>query len=59
VIVEVLTRLGIPHPSHFAHAIEFRRCDQCGATNIIKEAVFECAVCSASLSPDWNFEADE
>ena len=55
VVERVLGRLGIPHPSHFTPAFEFRRCDECGSTNLIKEGVFECVVCNAALSPTWNY----
>jgi hypothetical protein len=55
VVSRVLDRLGLPHPPSFTPAFEFRRCDQCGTTNLIKNDVFECAVCGSSLSPDWNY----
>jgi len=55
VVVRVLSRLGIPHPPHFTPAFEFRRCDGCGTTNLIKEGVFECVVCDAALSRTWNY----
>lgn len=55
VVARVLARIGIEHPSEFAVAFEFRRCDQCGTTNIIKDGVFECSVCDSPLSPDWNY----
>lgn len=55
IVSEVLRRIKIEHPSHFTVAFEFRRCDQCGTTNIIKDAVFECSVCESPLSPVWNY----
>jgi hypothetical protein len=54
VVTQVLSSLGIPHPEHFTPAFEFRRCGQCGTINLIKDDVFECAVCNSTLSPDWN-----
>src|SRR5215218_5664789 len=51
----VLARLGISHPPHFTPAFEFRRCDRCGATNLIKDSSFECAVCKSPLSHHWNY----
>jgi hypothetical protein len=55
VVARVLACLSIPHPSHFTSAFEFRRCDQCGATNLIKDNVFECIVCNSPLSHAWNY----
>lgn len=55
VVSQVLDRLGILHPPHFTPAFEFRRCDECGTTNLIKDEVFECGVCDASLSRRWNY----
>src|SRR5436190_4978808 len=37
VVARVLARLGISHPAHFTPAFEFRRCDQCGTTNLLKD----------------------
>ena len=54
-LAKVLADLSIPHPLSFTPAFEFRRCDQCGATNLIKEEVFECAICSSPLCRDWNY----
>ncbi|MCL2716080.1 MAG: hypothetical protein FWD68_16305 [Alphaproteobacteria bacterium] len=54
-VAAVLDRLRIPHPPCFTSAFEFRRCDACGATNLIKEELFECALCGAALSRSWNF----
>lgn len=55
VVDELLHRLGIPHPSAFTATFVFRRCKSCGITNIIKDGVFECAVCNSALSPQWNY----
>jgi hypothetical protein len=57
VIAGVLDRLEISRPECLTVAFEFRRCDQCGTTNLIKESVFECAVCDAPLSRTWNFRS--
>ena len=54
-VQRVLERVGIPHPSRFTHAFEFRRCDKCQTTNLIKDSVFECAVCGAEISRVWNY----
>lgn len=55
IVSEVLLRLGLPHPPHFSLAFEFRRCDQCGATNLIKDDIFECALCNSPLNLIWNY----
>ena len=52
---QVLTVLHTPHPSQFTCVFHFRRCDACEAINVIKDGVFECAVCDAPLSERWNF----
>jgi hypothetical protein len=56
VVTRVLKSLGLPHPSSFTVAFEFRRCDHCGSINIIKDQVFECAVCNSPLSQVWNYQ---
>jgi hypothetical protein len=55
VIARVLDRLEISRPTRLTVAFEFRRCKQCGTTNLIKENVFECAVCDTPLSWTWNY----
>jgi hypothetical protein len=55
VVARVLDRLEIERPEEFTGTFEFRRCGQCGTTNIIKDEVYECSVCDAPLSPQWNF----
>ncbi len=47
---DVLLRLGIAAPTDFSPRFIFRRCARCLSINIVKENVFECAVCSADLS---------
>ena len=55
IVAQVLDRIGIPHPQHFTSSCEFRRCDACGATNLVKDAIFECAICGTQLNRNWNF----
>lgn len=50
-----LDRIVIRHPLFFEPAMCFRRCLQCGQTNLIKDENFVCAVCEAILPVDWNF----
>jgi len=55
VVKLVLDRLQIKHPQQFTASFTFRRCDSCSSTNIVKEGIFECAVCGSPLSEEWNF----
>lgn len=52
---DALCRLGVECPDGFETAFEFRLCESCGQRNLIKESVFECAVCCTPLPADWNF----
>jgi hypothetical protein len=54
-VESALERIGLPHPDDFTTSFLFRRCDNCKTTNIIKDMVFECAVCQAPLSQQWNY----
>ena len=51
-----LTRIGLPHPPAFTTECIFRKCQTCGARNIVKDAWFHCDVCRATLPVDWNFD---
>ena len=51
-----LMRAGIETPNEFSQRFEFRRCTRCESINIIKNGVFECGVCSAPLSEEWNLD---
>lgn len=53
-VASALDRAGIEHYGRFDLACEFRRCD-CGQINIVKDGVFECAVCGGELCKLWNF----
>jgi len=55
-IVEiVLNKLNVAYPKYFTSAFEFRRCLNCQTKNLIKEEIYECAVCNADLDIEWNF----
>jgi hypothetical protein len=54
-VEKTLENAKIPHPSDFTMRFLFRRCDQCGTTNIVKDEWFVCGVCDAPLSQTWNF----
>ena len=51
----VLGVAGLPHPETWTEQFDFRRCDGCGAINLIKDDWFVCAVCDADLAREWNF----
>jgi hypothetical protein len=54
-----LEATGITHPPGFTTAFQFRRCNACNSTNLIKDDLFECSVCGANLSSVWNYRAEE
>jgi hypothetical protein len=51
---QALCRIGIPYPGEFTAAFLFRLCTACGSKNIVKDGCFECGVCGAELSREWN-----
>ena len=53
-VAATLDRLCIEHPPAFTVAFIFRCCASCDTINIVKEGVFECAVCEAELSRVWD-----
>jgi len=56
-IVEiVLDKIGIEHPQFFTRAFELRYCEQCQTKNLVKEEIYECAVCGADLDLEWNVD---
>lgn len=44
-----LDALGIARPSAWTYAFVLRRCQLCAQIQVIKDEVFECAVCNAAL----------
>jgi len=52
-----LNLAGIAHAGDYDQKCEFRLCE-CGQINIVKDRVFECGVCAASLPSEWNFDAE-
>jgi hypothetical protein len=54
-LAAALDRAGLRHPGRFTHPVTFRRCEACGQRNIVRDAVFACAVCDAQLPAQWNF----
>jgi hypothetical protein len=55
VVEQALRRLNVVTPDEFSLAVVFRRCEECGQINIVKDAYFECDVCSSQLPRKWNF----
>lgn len=45
----------LEHPGGLTRACVFRRCPSCGMRNLVKDAVYVCAVCDAALPEAWNF----
>ena len=56
IVEKVLEKIGIESPEYFTNAYEFRYCEQCKNINLIKDAVYECAVCGSELDGEWNFD---
>jgi hypothetical protein len=56
-VANALDAARIAHPNRFTVAFTFRRCDECGERNLVKDDWFECAICGAELSAVWNFDA--
>ena len=56
VVARALDEIGVSRPDDFTARFEFRRCGQCGATNLVKDDWFVCAVCDADLSREWDFD---
>ncbi len=55
-VARALDELGVKHPRGFSFEATFRRCERCGERNLVKDQVFECAICGAELPRTWNFE---
>jgi hypothetical protein len=58
-VKSALDRARIEAPAGFSQEFLFRRCLYCGAVNIIKDDLFECAVCTCVLPADWNLAAED
>lgn len=51
-----LDQIGLVRPDGFTAVFEFRRCPDCAALNVVRDAVFACAVCDADLPQQWNVD---
>ena len=56
-VAAALAAAGLEPPAAFALACEFRRCVACGTLTLVKDGVFECAVCGAHLPAAYNCQA--
>lgn len=54
-VARALDAIGLAHPGEFTARFEFRRCDNCGAINLVKDDWLVCALCDAELARAWNF----
>ncbi|MBN9120138.1 MAG: hypothetical protein J0I06_13395 [Planctomycetes bacterium] len=54
VVAAALRAAGLEPPDGFDPRCEFRRCEACGALNLVKCGVFECAGCGADLPCEYN-----
>jgi hypothetical protein len=56
-VAAALARAGIAAPESFSQGFVFRRCPRCGSINLIKEGIFDCAVCAAPFPEEWNLDS--
>jgi hypothetical protein len=54
-VAAALDRIGLPHPGRFTTEVVFRRCEECGERNVVKDGWFVCGVCGTELPERWNF----
>jgi hypothetical protein len=55
-VAAALDRAGLRRPAGFTSQFVFRRCEACGATNLVKDDWYVCGVCDAPLPPTWNVD---
>ncbi|BBM83424.1 hypothetical protein [Candidatus Uabimicrobium amorphum] len=55
VVKDVLAAIAIDYPPYFNQVCIFRRCTKCMQINIVKDHIYECAVCESPLDTKWNF----
>ena len=56
VLQTVFDNIPLEHPGEFTRKFVFRRCEQCGQKNIVKEGWSYCGLCDAELPAEWNFD---
>jgi hypothetical protein len=52
-----LERAGLTGPTGFSVELVFRRCEKCSGINVVKDELFECAVCGAALPEAYNVQS--
>lgn len=55
-VAEALGRVGLAAPAGFDPACVLRRCPGCDGINVVKDGVFECAICGAALPATYNVQ---
>lgn len=53
-LADALDTIGVAHEGRFTNEMIFRRCDECGERNLVKDHDYHCYVCGAELSEHWN-----
>lgn len=53
-VVDALQAVGLEPTGGFDPRCEFRRCLKCRSLNLVKDRVFECAVCETALPTEYN-----
>ena len=51
---DALNKTGMDHPDEFGREFIFRKCDNCGLVNLVKDDWFVCVSCNSDLSKLWN-----
>jgi excisionase family DNA binding protein len=54
-VATALDSIPLPHLGRFTTDIVFRRCEQCGQRNVVKDSWFVCGACGTDLPEQWNF----
>ncbi|MFD5328761.1 hypothetical protein [Streptomyces sp. NPDC127092] len=59
-VAAALETAGLGHPGRFTHAVTFRRCPapDCAQLNVVRDGLYVCAVCGATLPAEWNAAAE-
>ncbi len=57
-IANALAQAAIAEPGGYTTTFVFRRCEHCGQINLIKDEIFQCAVCDHGLPSTWNCDTD-
>ncbi|MER6996961.1 hypothetical protein [Streptomyces sp. NPDC000410] len=53
-VAEALDHAGLIRPDGFTHEFVFRRCEDCGELNVVREDDFVCVFCGEDLPRHWN-----